>query len=1708
MSACLPNLRGTVLACACGWSILLLSSNQGYSQTLTASAVATGLELPVYAAAPPGDTDRLLVTERLKARISVVDLATEAVLPTPFLDLPDIVAGNQSGLQAFAFHPDYATNGRFYINYSDGSRVRIEEYTVSADPNVADIATARPILSYPHTNNHNGGWLDFSPVDGYLYIGTGDGGTSGTSNIDRGIDSQDLSSLKGKILRIDVDGDDFPADPDSNYRIPATNPFVETAARPEVWAYGLRHPYRGSFDPVSGDLYIGDVGSAHWEEVNFQAGTSGGGENYGWRAVEGFLPNPTFSDPIPVDAVDPLHAFVHGGSAAVIGGYVYRAETIPSLQGNYFYADFPNAQVFSFDVDGGTPLNVVDRTAELSPAGSGPLQGIAGWGRDGRGDLYLIDTFAGALYKIRATSNATAHVATDVWIGVSDGLWSADENWEDLVAPIPGGANDQVLEFNYSDAGPAPTFTNDLAGTFVLNGLVLNSPGEVGFSVAGNELEFAVNSSSSDLPFISAVGATPVSVGLDLVVQDVLTLDGAGSEVTFGGVVSGPGGLIIDRPDSTTILAGDSTYSGETVVRGGTLILSGNAASSPAIVVEHGGKLKLDYAAMANKLDDAATVTLEFAELDAQNFDAATVQEDFGSLILRADSTNTIHLTGDAASMVVLADSLVRESGAVAVVRGDDFGQAASDQLRLVTPPTLVGGSGAEDSASRSIVPMIVGDMRVSGGGIGLVTYDAAGGLAMLDLQTEYATEIVAGTATDDNVRLASAISNIDAPSSVNALLLDVGGSIAGASSLTIASGNLLAADANAAIDVGSLELSASEAMIWTVEDLAVSADLIATADVTKAGSATLTLSGATTIPGKMAVLDGTLAVSGGTFAANALLVRGPNTRFSASGGTVTLDAATIGRGGKLALSTGESITVAGATTIEPNGTIHLDGGTLHTDSLANTGGNLFFVAGELDFTGPALSIGPAGPLGTNVVLDAPKSLRSAGTTTIVDAQLHVQGGSFASPQLVLEGPNAAVTTSAGTFDVDELHANAGAILSLVDGQTLAVNDRVTIDSASRLDLLGGTLRVGEVVNNGGVIDFSSGTLQLTAVGLTVANGSLLGDVVELQAGQIVDLFGVTTIEASGSLTLAGGSLITPQIVNNGGVFDFDSGSLRLTGSDLAVDASGFFGAELSLAAGQDLIIDGVVTVSGSGRLTMASGNLTAAELIVDGPAATLVLNGPSPTMSNFRLQNGAQHQLAVGQHLIVDGEAHVAAGSSLQLTGGSLTAGRLTVDGALSFDSGLLELTDQGLNIAVGELFGPVLSLRDGQQLAVAQDVDVAAAGMVRLEAGSSLDAAQFLNDGVLELDGTTATLTAGGVINNRVIRGTGRILADLSNNQQGEIRVQNNEQLSIQGVAHANAGTIDVLKGEVSFLGSVTNNAGQGEIRGRDATLRFSDGLNNGGAVNLSFGVADLFGDIANAAGGTIVISGSSQATFYDDFDNEGELRTSAGSSAVFFGAVTGAGVFTGTGTNQFEGPVQPGNSPAEMAVAGDVRFGPAAQLEIEIGGTTPGQDHDVLSIDGTAVAAGTLAVEWITIEGDPYAVQPGDEFVVLTALGGLSGEFTPELPTLPGGLQWQLDYSPISLALSVDYLLAADFDDNGAVAEADLHVWQAGYGLSSDAIRKEGDADRDGDVDGRDFLRWQSEFGQSFNLAARIPEPPSALLVMVCLMAAISCAGGRGG
>jgi glucose/arabinose dehydrogenase len=375
---------------------------------ISISLVVSGLDNPVHITHAGDNSDRMFIVEQP----GTIRIYNGALLSPPFLDITDRVTspssggGGEEGLLSVAFPPGYgSTANHFYVYYTNkvGDN-QVSRFSLTSNPNVADQYSEELIIYFDHPfqRNHNGGQLKFGP-DGYLYIGTGDGGGGG----DPYDNAQDLTSLLGKLLRIDVEFTSTPppgpnrlflpmtvqsgGTPFLKYRIPADNPFRKLPGyRPEIWAFGLRNPWRFSFDRATDDLYIGDVGQNNLEEIDYQPTQSSGGENYGWDIMEGTeCYNSTTCDKSGLTM--PIHEYPHSLGCSVTGGYVYRGVDFPGMTGIYFFGDWCTGRIWGLQLDG-----QVWEDSELAVT----LQRISTFGEDQTGELYFANKSTGEIFQI------------------------------------------------------------------------------------------------------------------------------------------------------------------------------------------------------------------------------------------------------------------------------------------------------------------------------------------------------------------------------------------------------------------------------------------------------------------------------------------------------------------------------------------------------------------------------------------------------------------------------------------------------------------------------------------------------------------------------------------------------------------------------------------------------------------------------------------------------------------------------------------------------------------------------------------------------------------------------------------------------------------------------------------------------------------------------------------------------------------------------------------------------------------------------------------------------------------------------------------------------------------------------------------------------------------------------------------------------------
>jgi len=392
--------------------MMLLSCGGGGSSSVaspslvTGHVIVTGLNAPMQYVPEPGQPTIAIVLERGGTVRAVVN---DVLQVATVLDISGVVdTEGEGGLLGIAFDPQFAVNHFFYLNYTSASPMttRVVRFTMNGDGVSANVGTAFPIFSWDQApfTNHKGGSINFGP-DGLLYLGLGDGGSQNDPN-NR---AQDPQQLFGKMLRIDPTSDDFPADPDNNYHVPGDNPYIgNSAVRGEIWDFGMRNPFRWTFDGPSGAMIIGDVGQDAFEEFDYEPAAAHGGRNYGWALREGFHatgnPGPAFSMPFK----DPFLEVPHPGAEAIIGGFIYHGGGLPaSMRGHYFFGDYVTNRIWSVTIPlaGGeaqvTNMGAAtEHTADIQSGIASSLGGVVSFSPDANGEPIVVELDAGRLIRL------------------------------------------------------------------------------------------------------------------------------------------------------------------------------------------------------------------------------------------------------------------------------------------------------------------------------------------------------------------------------------------------------------------------------------------------------------------------------------------------------------------------------------------------------------------------------------------------------------------------------------------------------------------------------------------------------------------------------------------------------------------------------------------------------------------------------------------------------------------------------------------------------------------------------------------------------------------------------------------------------------------------------------------------------------------------------------------------------------------------------------------------------------------------------------------------------------------------------------------------------------------------------------------------------------------------------------------------------------
>jgi len=582
----------------------------------------------------------------------------------------------------------------------------------------------------------------------------------------------------------------------------------------------------------------------------------------------------------------------------------------------------------------------------------------------------------------------------------------------------------------------------------------------------------------------------------------------------------------------------------------------------------------------------------------------------------------------------------------------------------------------------------------------------------------------------------------------------------------------------------------------------------------------------------------------------------------------------------------------------------------------------------------------------------------------------------------------------------------------------------------------------------------------------------------------------------------------TPLVVGS-----FGNGTLNIINGGAVTAAS--------LEVGEQLASNGVLTLSGNLSTFSTTGTANIGGNSAALPATSATVNiGTGSTMTLGGTTNLRTNSVVniTGGTLNLN-TINITAGSKVNWSAGtvnfanaptittavidSLLAGGRTIgtNRTLSATAGTFTLATP-LDLAGGTISVPTFIINANMDLGAFSTIT--ATNQITIQTGATVKIRNFaavasttaiVNNGNLLLDGPLASFTGGTTNFLGTISGTGRFSGGLNNAAGATIRAQNGDHIIVDTSGRTNAGMIELSNGTVEYSRSLTNLAtgiisGRGVFRGSSATPG-GTGLVNQGVMAFSAGITDIYGDVDNTVTGKVVAAGASTVTFFDDVVNNGDIRTVTGSRSVFFGSVSGAGTFTGGGVVEFEGDLRPGNSPANVSFGGSLELAMSAGLGIELGGAIKGDQYDSLTIAGAALLSGTLN----TILIDGFLPTAGQSFEILTAAGGVNGAFnTVNLPALAGGLYLNLNYSPTAVTLAVAGILG-DFNRNGVVDGADYIVWRKSLGQTGAALAA--DANNSGVIDQGDYNIWRANLGQTApatSAFAPVPEPASLLLALV--------------
>ncbi len=1025
---------------------------------------------------------------------------------------------------------------------------------------------------------------------------------------------------------------------------------------------------------------------------------------------------------------------------------------------------------------------------------------------------------------------------------------------------------------------------------------------------------------------------------------------GGGSSVGTTGTLNIQSGATFTAPTlsvatSTNAVSGTITINGAgsalTISGTSTSSIGSSAGSSGTVNVQSGGTYNTGAADLL--VNTTGTLAIAGGTVNANGniiLNGSLTRDAAGTFTLPVGKTLTMQNSGDALFTGAYA------TGSTSVAGGDFLVTGAGSTFQTTGQLSVAGGSTMNVVNGGSLFS--VNAVNVGTSGAGSLTVDGAGSSANALASSTWGSGSTA-TVTFSNAATGSFIGSLLIAAS------SLGGTAATVSILsgaTVSSGSLSVASAGGGSS-GSLTIDG------------------ATSAMTLGGASTFTLGSSFTGPGTLTLQNGgtinagtgtatvnstgTLAINGGTYNAN---------------GNLTLNGGQLTRNGAGTLTLAQDKTL----TVQAGGDAVITGlfQQLNRANLNVTGaGSTFTTTGDFQWEGgnntlTLVSVQSGG------LLSSGGSLHLGRNNTAVAMTVNGVGSQvIASPFFTSEWQAGVLLVNGGSATLGGVRladqnfgSSSSASLTVQSGSTVSL---ANLAIATQIATATGELTVegtGSAVTQTGASTLTLGAAFATTATMSVNNG-----------GAFTSGTGTFTFNPTATLNVGGGTAMFNGILtNNGGVVNFTSGALLFTnpGVNLTVGNSGLLGQNVTLTGAQRLLIGGTTTIEQFRALTLNGGTFTTGALVNNGTLAftngTLAITGAG----GLNIGTGALGSnvtLGTGANLQVTNTATIASGALLRVNGGSFSGGSITNNGTIDHRDGTLDFTGTLNNAAGSRLFVGGLSSSLG---------NVSNAGTITLQNGIGL------------LGG------AGTITNTGSITGDGTIGKAVTNSASGQLRAEAGKTLTLTGTVAPNAGTYSLEGGTLDFTDAITNSA-TGTITGFGA-LR-SALLTNQGNIGLS-GDARFYGDVTNAAGARIITSGGSTTTFFDDVIHNGtEIRTSAGGASVFFGAVSGAGPFTGTGTVYFEGDLRPGNSPASVLYEGDLVFGGASTLTLELGGNALGSQYDHLNVGGTLFADGALEV----LLYDGFAPHFGDTFDLFDT-GAIIGSFDDvNLPDLTGDLTW---------------------------------------------------------------------------------------------------------